>query len=102
MGSAAQSGGGWSTAARSGNSRRSRRTGNQRSGSAGGRFKLSNTYSVAGGIGDLRKREAQLAGLFEEGVSMNLRLHVRAYTADVAHFVKDGTQLRREEQQGET
>ena len=33
---------------------------------------------------------------------MNLRLHIRAYTADVAHFVKDGTQLRREEQQCET
>jgi hypothetical protein len=38
----------------------------------------------------------------EEGVGMSLRLHIRAYTADVAHFVKDGTQLRREEQQCET
>jgi hypothetical protein len=33
---------------------------------------------------------------------MSLRLHIRAYTADVAHFVKDGTELRCEEQQCET
>jgi hypothetical protein len=31
-----------------------------------------------------------------------MSLRIRAYTADVAHFVKDGTQLRREEQQSET
>jgi hypothetical protein len=74
----------------------------QGSGGAAGRFKLSNSYSVAGGVGDLRKRETQLAGLFEGRVRMSLRLHIRADAADVAHFVKDGTQLRREEQQCET
>jgi hypothetical protein len=30
---------------------------------------------------------------------MDLHLHIRADTADVAHSVKEGTQLRREEQQ---
>jgi|KBSSwiStaDraftv2_1062776.scaffolds.fasta_scaffold00443_41 hypothetical protein len=33
---------------------------------------------------------------------MNLRPHRRADAADVAHFVKDSTQLCREQQQCET
>src|SRR5882762_5955883 len=97
-----QCGGGWSAATRSGNSGRCSRTADQGSGGAGGRFKLSNTYGVAGGVGDLRKRETQPAGLFEKGGGMSLRLHIRADAADVAQFVTDGTQLRHQEQQCET
>jgi hypothetical protein len=33
---------------------------------------------------------------------VDLLAHIRADAADVTHFVKDGTQLRREEQQCET
>jgi hypothetical protein len=33
---------------------------------------------------------------------VDLLAHIRADAADVAHFVKDSTQLRREEQQCET
>jgi hypothetical protein len=33
---------------------------------------------------------------------VDLLAHIRADAADVAHFVKDGAQLRREEQQCET
>jgi hypothetical protein len=81
---------------------RSRCAGGNGSRGTGGRFKLGNTYSIAGRIRDLRKRETQLAGLLEDGVAVSLRLHIRADTADVAHFVKDGTQLRGEQQQCET
>jgi hypothetical protein len=33
---------------------------------------------------------------------MDLRVHVGADPADVTHFVKDGAELRREEQQCQT
>ena len=94
--------GGWPAATRSGNVGRSCRTGNRGTVRTGRRLKQPNSYSTAGGIGDLRERETQLTGLFEDGVAVNLCLHIRADTADVAHFVKDSTQLRREQQQCET
>lgn len=50
----------------------------------------------------MRKRETQLAGLLEDGVAVSLRLHIRADTAEVAHFVEDRTQLRCKQQQCET
>ena len=95
-------GGGWSAAARSGTSCGCCRAGNEGSGSTAGWFELADSYSAAGGIGDLRKRETQVACLLEVGVAVNLCHHIRADTADVAHFVKDGTQLRREQQQCKT
>ena len=94
--------GGGPAASRSGDVGRSCRTGNLGTGHTGRRLKQLNSYSTAGGIGDLRERETQLTGLFEDGVAVNLCLHIRADTADVAHFVKDGTQLRGEQQQCET
>ena len=59
---------------------------------------MRNIYGVAGGIGYLRERDTQLSGLFQVGVGMDLLAHIRADAADVAHFVKDSAQLRREEQ----
>ena len=59
---------------------------------------MRNIYSVACGIRYLRERDTQVAGLFEVGAGMELLVHIRADAADVAHFVKDSTQLRREEQ----
>ena len=94
--------GGRPAATRSGNVGRRCRTSNRRTGRTERRLKQANSYSTAGGIGDLRERETQLTGLFEDGVAVNLCLHIRADTADVAHFVKDGTQLRGEQQQSET
>jgi hypothetical protein len=59
---------------------------------------VGNIYSVAGGIRYLGERDTQVANLFEVGVSVDLLAHIGADAADVAHFVKDSTQLRREEQ----
>jgi hypothetical protein len=59
---------------------------------------VGNIYSVARRIRYLRERDTQVANLFEAGVSVDLLAHIGADAADVAHFVKDSTQLRREEQ----
>jgi hypothetical protein len=63
---------------------------------------MGNSNSVAEGIRELGVGDTQVAQLLERTVRMDLRVHVRADATDVAHFVKDGTQLRREEQQGQT
>ena len=63
---------------------------------------MDNINSVASGIGDLRERDTQFAGLFQVGVGMDLLVRIRADAADVAHFVKDSAQLCREQQQCET
>jgi hypothetical protein len=59
---------------------------------------VGNIYSVGRGIRHLGERDAQVACLFEVGVRVDLLVHIGADAADVAHFVKDSTQLRREEQ----
>lgn len=61
---------------------------------------MGNSNVVAKGVGQLRVGDAQVAHLLESGVGVYLRVHIRADTADVAHFMKDGPQLRREEQKG--
>jgi hypothetical protein len=61
---------------------------------------MGNRNRVAEGVGQLRIGDTQVAYLLESGVGMDLRVHIRTDTADVAHFVKDGPQLRREEQKG--
>jgi hypothetical protein len=63
---------------------------------------VGNIDCVAGRIRDLGEREAQLTGSIQGDVSMYLCTNIRAHTADMAHFVKDSTELRQEQQQGET
>ena len=61
---------------------------------------MGNSHRVAEGVGQLRVGDTQVAHLLGSGVGVYLRVHIRADTADVAHFMKDGPQLRREEQKG--
>ena len=63
---------------------------------------MGSSDGVAERVCQLRVGDTQVADLLEINVSVDLRVHVRADAADVAHFVKDGTQLRREEQKGQT
>ena len=63
---------------------------------------MGNSDSVAEGVGQLRVGDTQVADLLQWTVSVDLRVHIRADATDVAHFVKDGTQLRREEQKRQT
>ena len=63
---------------------------------------MGDTNGAAEGVRQLRIGDTQIAHLLEGAISMDLRLHVRADAADVAHFMKDGPQLRREEQERQT
>jgi hypothetical protein len=63
---------------------------------------MDNIDGVAEGVRQLRIGDTEVTQLLEGAVSVDLRVHVRADATDVAHFVKDGTQLRREEQKGQT
>jgi hypothetical protein len=67
---------------------------------AGSRLEMGGSNRVAGGVGQLRVGDTQVAHLLEGGGSVDLRVHIRSDTADVAHFMKDGPKLRREEQKG--
>lgn len=58
--------------------------------------------SVAEGVRQMRIGDTQVAHLLQGTVAVDLRVHVRADATDVAHFVKDRPQLRREEQKGQT
>ena len=63
---------------------------------------MGNIDATAERIRQLRIGDTQVAKLLERAFSVDLRVHVCADAADVAHFVKDGTHLRREEQKGQT
>ena len=71
-------------------------------GETGGGFKQYGGGRVGHRIGRLRESEAQLTGPFQDGLGVNLRVHVRTHAADMAHFVKDSTLLHQQEQQGQT
>jgi len=63
---------------------------------------MGDTNGAAVGVRQLGIGDTQVAYLLEGTITMDLRVHVRADAADVAHFVKDSTQLRREEQERQT
>lgn len=65
---------------------------------------MGNGDAGAARVRQLRIGDTQIAHLLEWTVSVDLRLrvHIGADATDVAHFVKDRTEMRREEQKGQT
>lgn len=63
---------------------------------------MGNSDGVAEGVCQLGIGDTQVAHLLQGTVTVDLRVHVRADATDVAHFVKNGPKLCREEQKGQT
>ena len=74
------------------------RTGRKQPGGTRRGLEVDNIDAVAKGIRQLGVRDTQVAHLLQGSDCVHLLLHIGADTADVAHMMKDGTRLRREEQ----